>query len=119
MAGNYAVWYRCTPRCDVFLYDIALGTKTRIPNPQGKQQYDPSVTSDGTVYFVRSGRGCGAAVRLVRVPLGGPETVLTSLGTGRDSFHTFALEHSQGVSLYFESVRCSNRATDVLRIIDP
>ncbi|MET1009151.1 MAG: hypothetical protein ABWY96_03720 [Gaiellaceae bacterium] len=119
VAGNYAVWYRCTPRCDVFLYDIALGTKTRIPNPQGKQQYDPSVTSDGTVYFVRSGRGCGAAVRLVRAPLGGPETVLTSLGTGRDSFHTFALEHSQGVSLYFESVRCSNRATDVLRIIDP
>ncbi len=68
----------------------------------------------------RASHGC------VRVPgfdarwlLGGPETVLTSLGTGRDSFHTFALEHSQGVSLYFESVRCSNRATDVLRIIDP
>jgi len=119
VAGNYAVWYRCTPRCDVFLHDIALGTTTRIPNPQGKQQYDPSVTSDGTVYFVRSGRGCGASVRLVRVPPGGPETVLTSLGAGRDSFHTFALEHAQGASLYFESVRCSNSSRDIFRIIDP
>jgi hypothetical protein len=119
VAGNYAVWFRCTPKCDVFLYDIALGTKTKIPSPAGKQQYDPSVTSDGTVYFVRSNRGCGAAVRLVRVPLGGPATVLTSLGAGRDSFHTFALEHSQGVSLYFESVRCAGRGADVFRIIDP
>jgi hypothetical protein len=119
VAGNYATWYRCTPQCGVVLYDIALGTKTSIPTPQGKQQYDPSVTSDGTVYFARSGRGCGASVRLVRVPIGGPETVLASVGAGRDSFHTFALEHSQGSSLYFESVRCSNRSADVLRIIDP
>jgi hypothetical protein len=119
VAGNYATWYRCTPRCDVFLYDIAAGTTTRVPNPNGRQQYDPSVTSDGTVYFVRSGRGCGASVRLVRAPLGGPEAELAPLGAGRDSFHTFALEHSQGVSLFFESVRCSNRSTDVLRIVDP
>ena len=58
-------------------------------------------------------------MRLVRVPLGGPETVLAAVGAGRDSFHTFALEHSQGTSLYFESVRCSNRSADVLKIIDP
>ena len=117
--GDYAVWFRCTPRCDVFLHDIAQGTTTKVPNPQARQQYDPSVTSDGTVYFVQSGRGCGTSVRLVRQPLGGSAEVLTSLGAGRDSFHTFALEHGEGTSVFFESVRCSNGASDVLRLVDP
>jgi hypothetical protein len=58
-------------------------------------------------------------VRLVRAPLGGPEAELAALGPGRDSFHTFALEHAQGASLFFESVRCSNGSRDVLRILDP
>ncbi|MGH3041034.1 MAG: hypothetical protein ACRDNG_04730 [Gaiellaceae bacterium] len=118
--GNYAVWFRCTPACDVFLYDIAARTTARIPNPGRRQQYDPSVTSDGTVYFVRSGRGCGAAVRLVRHPLGGPGRVLASLGAGRDSFHTYALENDDGTTtVLFERVRCSTRAYDVLKLIDP
>jgi hypothetical protein len=118
--GNYAVWYRCTPACDVFLYDIAAGTTTRIPNPNRRQQYDPSVTSDGTVYFVRSGRGCGASVRLVRHPIGGPSKVLATLGSGRDSFHTYALENDDGTtSLFFDRVRCSTGAFDVLKLIDP
>jgi hypothetical protein len=118
--GNYAVWYRCTPACDVFLYDIAAGTTTRIPNPNRRQQYDPSVTSDGTVYFVRSGRGCGASVRLVRHPIGGPSKVLATLGSGRDSFHTYALENDDGTTgLFFDRVRCSTGAFDVLKLIDP
>lgn len=120
VSGNYAVWYRCTPACDVFLYDIAAGTTTRIPNPNRRQQYDPSVTSDGTVYFVRSGRGCGTSVRLVRHPLGGPSRALASLGAGRDSFHTYALENDDGTtSLFFDRVRCRTGAFDVLKVIDP
>jgi hypothetical protein len=120
VSGNYAVWYRCTPACDVFLYDIAAGTTTRIPNPGRRQQYDPSVTSDGTVYFVRSGRGCGASVRLVRHRLGGPSKVLAPVGAGRDSFHTYALENDDGTtSLFFDRVRCSTLAFDVLKLIDP
>jgi hypothetical protein len=120
VSGNYAVWFRCTPACDVFLYDIAAGTTTRIPNPSRRQHYDPSVTSDGTVYFVRSGRGCGASVRLVRHPLGGPSRVLAALGTGRDSAHTYALENGNGTtSVFFDRVRCSTGGWDVLKLIDP
>jgi hypothetical protein len=118
--GNYAVWYRCTPACDVFRYDIAAETTTRIGNPGRRQQYDPSVTSDGTVYFVQSGRGCGKSVRLVRQPLEGPRRALASLGGGRDSFHTYALENANGTTtVYFDRVRCSTGAWDVLKVIDP
>ena len=118
--GNYAVWYRCTPVCNVFLHDIAAGTTTRIPNPQGRQQYDPSVAGDGNVYFVRSGRGCGTSVRLVRHPLGGPSTVIASLAAGRDSFHTYVEDDGDGsASLYYERIRCSNGASDIFRVVDP
>jgi hypothetical protein len=118
--GNYAVWFRCTPACNVFLNDFAAGTTTRIPKPDRRQQYDPSVTADGTVYFVRSRRGCGTSARLVRHPLGGPSKVLASLGAGRDSFHTYALASEDGTtSVFFSRVRCSTRAWDVMRIVDP
>ncbi len=117
---NYAVWFRCTPACDVFLYDITAGTTTRIPNPDRRQQYSPSITSDGTVYFMRSGRGCGASVRLVRHPLGGPSKVLAPLGAGRDSSRTYALEGDDGTAtVLFDRVRCSTGAWDVLKLIDP
>jgi hypothetical protein len=117
---NYAVWFRCTPACDVFLYDIAAGTTTRIPNPDRRQQYSPSVTSDGTVYFMRSGRGCGTSVRLVRRPLGGPNRVLAPLVMGRDSSRTYALENDDGtVTVLFDRVRCSTGAWDVLKLVDP
>jgi hypothetical protein len=118
--GNYAVWYRCRPACDVFLYNIAARTTTRIPNPDRRQQYEPSVTSDGTVYFVRSGRGCGTSVRLVRRPLGGPSRVLAALAPRSDSFHTYALDNANGTStLFFDRFRCSTGALDVLKLIDP
>jgi hypothetical protein len=119
VSGNYVTWYRCVPTCDVFRYDIAAQTTSEIPNPGG-HQYDPSVTDDGTVYFVRSGFGCGVAVRLVRQPIDGPRKVLTQLTAGRDSFHTYALENANGTtSLYFHRNNCRTDANDVLRIIDP
>jgi hypothetical protein len=117
--GNYAVWYRCAPSCNVFLRDIAAGTTSRIPNPQGRQRYSPSVAGDGTVYFVQSGRGCGTSVRLVRHPLGGPSTVIASLAPGRDSFHTHVEDDGGGSSFYFERIRCSNGAADIFRVVDP
>ena len=80
VSGNYVAWYRCTPVCNVFRYDIAARTVTQLPNPGG-HQYSPSVTDDGTVYYVRSGSGCGVAVRLVRQPLAGPRKLLAQLNT--------------------------------------
>jgi hypothetical protein len=46
--------------------------------------------------------------------------VLATLGSGRDSFHTYALENDDGTtSLFFDRVRCSTGAFDVLKLIDP
>ncbi len=122
VSGNYAVWYRCTVsdrRCNVQMHDIAAATTAKIPNP-GRQQYAPSVTSDGTVYFIRSGRGCGNSVQLVRRPLGGPSKVIAAVGAGRDVQATFALENGDGTTtVYFDRVRCATRAWDVFRVVDP
>ena len=122
VSGSYAVWYRCvnrTRRCNVLMRDIAAGTTTMIPNP-GRQHYSPSVTSDGTVYFIRSGRGCGNTVQVVRRPLGGPSKVIAAVGAGRDVQTTFALENGDGTTtVYFDRVRCATRAWDVFRVVDP
>ena len=66
------MWDVCRRVCDVYRHDIGAGTTTRIPTTlRGRYQYRPSVTADGTVYFVHSGLACGQNVRLVRQPLGG------------------------------------------------
>jgi hypothetical protein len=119
--GNYAVWFRCASGCDVFRYDITNGTKVKIPNPGDHWQHGPSVAEDGTVYLIRSGLRCGAAVRLVRYPLGGPATVITALPSGRDSYHTYADDDrgDTSASVYFERYRCSSGRWDVLKVVDP
>ncbi|MGH3092421.1 MAG: hypothetical protein ACRDOG_08885 [Gaiellaceae bacterium] len=121
VSGRYAVWHRCTPRCRVFSYDIKTRAKSMIPNPSRRHhQYDPSVTNDGTVYFVTSGNGCGMSVRLERRPLGGPTRVLTSLRPGWDSSHTFALETPNGTTdFFFERVHCMTYDRDVVKVVDP
>jgi hypothetical protein len=122
VSGNYAVWYRCvnsTRRCDVRMHDIAAGTTTTIPNT-GRQQYSASVTSDGTVYFIRSGRGCGNTVQVVRRPLGGPSKVIAAVGSGRDVQTIFALQRADGTtSVYFDRIRCATRAWDIFSVLDP
>lgn len=122
VSGNYAVWNRCVNRirrCNVLMRDIAAGTTTMIPNP-GRQHYSPSVTGDGTVYFIRSGRGCGNTVQLVRRPLGGPSKVIAAVGAGRDVQRTFALENGDGTTtVYFDRFRCATRGWDVFKVVDP
>jgi hypothetical protein len=122
VSGNYAVWFRClasTGACSAFLHDISAGVTTVIPSP-GRQQYYPSVTSDGTVYLVRSRRGCGATVQLVRRPLGGPSRVIASFPAGRDASHSYAFQNGDGTTtVVFDRIRCATRTWDVLNIVDP
>jgi hypothetical protein len=99
--------------------DIAAGTTITVPNP-GRQQYSPSVTDDGTVYFIRSGRGCGNTVQVVRRPLGGPSKVIAAVGAGRDVQSTFALADANGTTtVYFDRLRCATGAFDVFSVVDP
>lgn len=118
--GNYAVWNTCTPRCEVFLYDIAAAAKTRVPNPLGRQQYTPSVSADGTVYFVSSGNVCGEAVKLERKSPDRASRVILRIFSGYDSLRTAASADRNGTTrVYFDRIHCRLYDSDVLRVDDP
>jgi hypothetical protein len=84
--GNFAVWDQdvynrkfVEVRCNVWMYDIAQGTTTKLPSSDGVCQYGAGVSSDGTLYFGRSRMRCGQNAQVVMLPLGGSESVLYSL----------------------------------------
>jgi hypothetical protein len=96
--------------CQQFLYEISTGSRTVLPNP-GLQQYAGGVTSDGTVYLVRSGSSthwrCGKNARIVRVPLGGEGEVIHRFADGVDALAGFAFEESDdSVSYFVERLPC-------------
>ena len=120
VSGNDVVWYRCTNLCRVFHHDIQANVTTVISNVGGRHQYAPSVTDDGTVYFLNSPGGCGIGVRLMRRAPDGPTTVLAQLPRRWDSFRTYALESADGTTgVFYERFHCRTNASDVFKVIDP
>jgi hypothetical protein len=115
--GNYAVWMQTviskkTGRPvtgDVFLYDIAAETTTKIPHadPERPAQYGPSVDADGTVYFGRSSNACGENAQLISRQLDGTETVLYEFPTNRDFGFSFAVDNADNTTdVYFDRASC-------------
>lgn len=87
------------------------------------QQYAGSVSSDGTVYLVRTGNldhwVCGSHTKLVRVPVGGPGVVIASLPDNKDAFSTFALDEMGGsTTMYFDRFPCGTDVGGIYRIQD-
>lgn len=127
VSGNYAVWARCSPhpRCQIRRYDIAAGVRTILPVPSGKVAYSPSVDIAGTTYYVRSNRGCGKYVELVKAPLTGGTVVLLVFPNGYDADVTYAtLRPARGLAppvtdVYFDRVRCGQNLWDIFRVEDP
>jgi hypothetical protein len=111
--GNFAVWNQDTfsvqaeafVDADVFLHDIAAKTTARLANPEGTVQYGPSVSADGTVYFGRSGFGCGLDTQLVQQTLDGTESILYEFPRGRDFASSYALDAGT-TDVYFDRGRC-------------
>jgi hypothetical protein len=118
--GDYATWGRVRPNGqDVYLYRISTKETTTIPR-HVFAQYDPSVASDGTVYYERSGDECGAYVKLVRYPPGGPATVLYSFPIGIDGGYTYVDEPSNGtLDFFYAQYSCRNDSHwDIYKLID-
>jgi hypothetical protein len=117
--GDYAAWGRIRPSGDdVFLYHIPTNTTTKIPRPVFAQ-YDPSVTSDGTMYYHRSGNECGASVKLVRYPQGGPATVLFDFPFATDGGYTYVDErHDGSLDVYYGRVGCRRFRWDIFKVVD-
>jgi hypothetical protein len=100
--------------CDVYRHDIAGDTTMKVPNPSGRCQYSPSVDETGTVFFARSGFGCGLNVQLRAYPEGGPPTTLVELRDGHDlASATFAVDNGDSTAdVYYDGGRCSTRRRD-------
>jgi hypothetical protein len=114
--GNYAVWQQATFKrtgqvisADVFLYDIAAATTTKITktDPDRPSLYGPSVDQDGVVYFGRSSFACGENAQLVSRQLDGTETVLYEFATNRDFGFSVAVDNADNTTdVYFDRANC-------------
>jgi hypothetical protein len=126
VSGSYAVWARCDPYpyCVVYRYDLATASATALPTESGKVAYSPSVNRYGTVYFIRSTRGCGRSVELIKQPLVGLPEVLAALPKGRDVDVTYAStlppEPPAGptTQIYYDTVICRRQTWDIYRVDD-
>jgi hypothetical protein len=119
--GRYAVWSSCPDgACDVHRYDIATRRRLKMPNTDRYQhpQYGPSVTSDGTVYYGRSGLRCGNAVRLMQYSRGSSRTVL-AFPAGIDFAASYALDSGRGVTVLYDRARCAGPRFDVYKVVVP
>ena len=104
---KYAYHKRDQPTsCEVFLYDIADRTTSKIPNPNSRCQYGPSVDTAGTVYYARSAFACGVNVVVRAYPIGGPVTTLTQLADGKDTISTYAVDEGGSADVYYDQSRC-------------
>jgi hypothetical protein len=113
--GNFAVWDKCNPQCNVFERDIDAGTTTKVGNPLGKYQYGEAVAPNGTVYFARSGQGCGTHVTIVKDPVDGPQMVLFTLADGIDLARMHVVVGSHPTAVLFDHYTCSTSQYDVYR----
>jgi hypothetical protein len=124
--GSWAVWTKCTPICDAYKRDLAAGVTIMVPKPGSDpplNQYDASVTADGTVYAVRSGaEACGSTVAFVRFGPSDPAegTVIAELASGRFTTMTHARGNQDGsVDLFFARGSCTTFKSDIFKLNDP
>jgi hypothetical protein len=87
---------------------VRTGSKLRLPNEPARCNYRPSVNELGTVFFGRSGFGCGLHARLVRYPIGGPPDRLLTFVPGRDlASGTYAVDNGDSTTdVYYDHSSC-------------
>jgi hypothetical protein len=121
---RYATWSVCGPlMCNAFIRDTETDQTRKIPAPDGKARYAPVVLeAEGLVYFVRSGTGCGSAVRIMRLPVTTLSATPTTLATFPDGidvdFQMSLVQLGSQVDLWFSRHRCAPQQGDLYRIRD-
>jgi len=130
--GNCAVWQQLVFSkkkdgqpiqpigVDVFLYDVAAATTTRIPSAEGIWQYGPSVDAGGTMYFGRTTQGCEENTQLIKRQLDGTESVIYTFAHGRDFSFSVAVDNADGTTdVYFDRGNCRGPDYgDILKLPD-
>ena len=125
VSGNYAVWEKTEVRhgrlagCNVFLYDIAGDTTTKLDNPNARCQYGPAVNPAGTVFFARSGLGCGKNVVLREQALASSATNFANLSDGHDVFSLYAVDNGDTTTdVYYDPYKCGAKA-NIVKVTEP
>jgi hypothetical protein len=117
--GDFVAWGRVlSGGQDVFLYQISTRTNTKIPRVDFAQ-YNPGVAFDGTIYYTKSGNGCGAAASLVRRPVDGPATVLYDYVAKFDVGFGYVDERADGsLHWFYGRFNCLNSRWDIYKVVD-
>lgn len=119
VGDRYATWSYCDKHsCYAFVYDAERGKLSRLPTKNGRPQYAAAIDEDtGTVFFTRSGHGCGAEVFVYSVPvgdLGAAPTKIADLPDGIDIGSASLSPHEGGgLDYLFERIDCSKGIADV------
>jgi hypothetical protein len=120
--GNYATYDMCSrdgSSCNVFRYDIALQTSTKLPR-SAAWQYGPSVRTDGTTYYWRTTASCPYRSKLVRRSPDGHEAIVASLRPGWVSDDSYVYEAPDGsVDVSFDRHNaCGSGESDIYKVVD-
>lgn len=108
--GDWVVWERATDYWTdmrVVRYNLVTHVKESVPVAAGHYDYGPSVTNDGTVFFVRSRSGCGWDVR-IRSFTGEGTALVYALPDGTAADYTYAEERpGESTQLIFNQLVCT------------
>lgn len=108
VSGDYVVYHVCSELevCNVFRRRISTATTVEAPNP-GRANYSPTVTADGTVYYVQgSSRFCGHHSKIMRWTGGGSATLLAALPETIEAGVRDAYDNGGTTTVYFTRLRC-------------
>lgn len=119
--GNYATFYTCSPsaRCHVYLYDISANEKTPVAQASPAWDTAPAVSATGTLYWNRSGSGCGNGATLMQMPLGGTATALHTMGKGYDLNYLQTYNDGSADQVFYTRVRCATSGEDIFKVAVP
>ena len=120
--GNYATYDRCSrdgSTCNVFRYDIALQTSTKLPRG-ARWEFGSSVRTDGTTYYWRSTTSCPYRSKLVRRSLDGHEAIVAALRSGWVSGDSYVYEKPDGSVdvLFARHNACGRGESDIYKVVD-
>lgn len=116
--ATWARWARRNTRLNVFRYQISTQTTVMVPRPLGRSQYAGSVSSDGTIFYVRSRLTCGSHVVIHEYdPNTATDTALAAIPAGYDIYVTYTVDEGGGVhTVYFDRFRCSTGASHIYKV---
>jgi hypothetical protein len=124
--GAFAVWERATATdhitgANVVRLNIRRDIKTKLVRPKGFLQRSPSVSPDGTVYFVRQSRDRAQQTieQIVKQPVGAQAEVLYTSPSHQYIWDLYVDDRAKSRHVYFNRYDDRSNNTGIYKLIDP